>query len=455
VSAPAPARRDRGRPAPGPVPAPRPGPGRTGAGIPSGTVPAARRESAPVTRTDARPAAGTAPRTPARSRAPARGATVRLRAVLGLPLRPGTAHWVVLGCGSFLLVFGLVMVLSASSVESYEQTGSPFRTAARQATYAGVGVVAALGAARVPVRWWRRLAWPALLGAVALQAAVFGPLGFEFQGNRSWLDLGVVTVQPAEAMKLALVLWVAQIMARKEHLLHRLPHLLVPLVPGVALALGLVLAGHDVGTGLVIMVMLAAMIVAAGVRWRHILAGAAVGVALLVSVVLSAGYRRDRVQAWLSGDCGDYYGMCWQLVHGEWALASGGWWGVGLGAGRVKWAWLPQASDDFIFAVIGEELGLPGTLTVLALFAALAVGAIGVARATGDRFVAVATAGIVGWVVGQALLNIGVVLGVLPVTGVPLPLVSSGGSSLVTTMVAIGILVSFGRAARTGRTRAP
>jgi cell division protein FtsW len=360
----------------------------------------------------------------------------------------------VLGCGSFLLVFGLVMVLSASSVESYAATGSPFGTAARQAAFAAVGVVAALLAARLPVRWWRRLAWPLLLVAVGLQVAVFTPLGFEFQGNRSWLDLGVLTFQPAELAKLALVLWGAHVLALKERLLHRVGHVLIPLVPGVAIVLGLVLAGHDVGTGLVLMVMLAAMIVAAGVRWRHIAAAAAAAVAVLAYFLLSAQYRVDRVEAWLSGECGDYYGMCWQLVHGEWALASGGWWGVGLGAGRVKWAWLPQASDDFIFAVIGEELGLPGTLTVLVLFAGLAVGAIGVARATGDRFVAVATAGIVGWVVGQALLNIGVVVGMLPVTGVPLPLVSSGGSSLVTTMVAIGVLVSFGRAARARRSPA-
>ncbi|MGF1662388.1 MAG: FtsW/RodA/SpoVE family cell cycle protein, partial [Kineosporiaceae bacterium] len=386
------------------------------------------------------------PRRPRRPRGPR-----AVRALLGLPLRPGTAHWVVLGCGSFLLVFGLVMVLSASSVESYAATGSPFGTATRQAVFAGVGVVAAVAAARLPVRWWRRLAWPVLLLAVGLQAAVFTPLGFEFQGNRSWLDVGVLTFQPAELAKLALVLWVAHVLALKERLLHRPGHVLVPLVPGAVIVLGLVLAGHDVGTGLVLMVMLAAMVVAAGVRWRHIAAAAVAGAAVLAYFLFSATYRVDRVEAWLSGECGDYYGMCWQLVHGEWALASGGWWGVGLGAGRVKWAWLPQASDDFIFAVIGEELGLPGTLTVLALFAGLAVGAIGVARATGDRFVAVATAGIVGWVVGQALLNIGVVLGMLPVTGVPLPLVSSGGSSLVTTMVAIGVLVSFGRAARARR----
>jgi cell division protein FtsW len=362
---------------------------------------------------------------------------------------------VVLGCGSFLLIFGLVMVLSASSVESYAATGSPFSIFVRQVAFAGVGLVAGLMAARLPVRWWRRIAWPALLAAVALQGAVFTPLGVEFQGNRSWLSVGPVTVQPAEFVKLALVVWVAHVLAVKERLLDRLGHVLVPLVPGVAVPLGLVLAGHDVGTGLVIMLMLAAMVFAAGVRWRHILAGAAVTGGVLAYFVLSAPHRIARVQAWLSGDCEDYYGVCWQLNHGQWALASGGFWGLGLGAGREKWAWLPQASDDFIFAVIGEELGLPGTLTVLALFAGLAVGAVGIARAAGSRFVTVATAGVLGWIVGQAMLNIGVVLGLLPVTGVPLPLVSSGGSSLITAMIAIGMLVSFGRGAASPSARAP
>jgi cell division protein FtsW len=387
------------------------------------------------------------------SRRPGAGGPIglvhRALAVLGVPLRPGVAHWLVLGCATFLLVFGLVMVLSASSVESYAQTGSPFSTVVRQAGFAAVGVPLALLAARLPVRWWRRLAWPGLLAAVVLQALVLTPLGVEVQGNRSWIALGPVTVQPAEAVKLALVVWVAAVLARKEHLLDRLGHVLVPLVPGVALPLGLVLAGHDVGSALVVVGLVAAMAFAAGVRIRHLLLGAAATAVVLAYFVLAEQHRTSRVLAWWTGECSAYYGQCWQPTHGQWALASGGWWGLGLGAGREKWAWLPEAHNDFIFAVIGEELGLPGTLTVLALFAGIAVGAVGIARAARDRFVVVATAGLVAWIVGQALLNIGVVLGLLPVTGVPLPFVSSGGSSLVTTMVGVGMLVAFGRAART------
>jgi cell division protein FtsW len=183
----------------------------------------------------------------------------------------------------------------------------------------------------------------------------------------------------------------------------------------------------------------------AGVPLRFFALAGAAGAAVAAWLVTSSSNRMTRIDSWLSGTCEDYWGACWQSRHGEWALASGGWWGVGLGASREKWAWLPEAHNDFIYAIIGEELGLPGTVLVVLLLAALGVAFARVVRRHDDVFVKIATAGVMSWVLFQAMINIGVVLGLLPVIGVPLPLVSSGGSALVSTLVGIGMVLSFAR----------
>ncbi|MGJ7441362.1 putative lipid II flippase FtsW [Aquipuribacter sp. MA13-6] len=361
---------------------------------------------------------------------------------------PVTSFVLVASATGLLLVFGLLMVLSSSSVESYAASGNPWSIVSRQLMFAAVGLPLLLVAARLPVLWWKRLGWPALLLALLLQSLVFVPgLGFEVNGNRNWISVGGFTAQPSEAVKLALVVWAATVLARKQDLLGRLGHVVVPvLFPFGLLALGLVLAGDDLGTGLVIMMILAGLLYAAGTPLRYFVIGGVVTVAGVAALVVREPYRMTRVEAWLTGNqCADIYGECWQPTHGMWALASGGWWGLGLGGSREKWAWLPEAHNDFIFAIVGEELGLPGTLAVLGLFVALAVGMVRVAHRAVDPFVVIATTGVMVWVLGQALINIGVVIGVLPVIGVPLPLVSSGGSSLVTTMVGLGMVMSFAR----------
>ena len=168
------------------------------------------------------------------------------------------------------------------------------------------------------------------------------------------------------------------------------------------------------------------MLVVAGVRLRLLLLAAAAGAGAAAALVLSSRNRMERVGTWFTGECADIYSTCWQSTHGTWALASGGWWGVGLGASREKWSWLPEAHNDFIYAIIGEELGLPGTLVVLALLAVIAVAGLRVVLRHDDLFVKIATSGVLAWVVGQGMVNIAVVLGLLPVIGVPLPLVSAG-----------------------------
>lgn len=362
---------------------------------------------------------------------------------------PLTSYYLVLGTTVALTVIGLVMVLSSSSVESLRQNGSSFAVFGKQAVFALLALPCAMTAARLGEQAWRRLAWPLLGLCVIGLGLVLTPLGYGTNGNRNWISVAGFSLQPSEFAKLALVVWGAAVLARKRALLNRLPHVLVPvIVPGAAIVVGLVLQGHDLGTALVLLVVLGSLIWTAGVPKRFFAAGA-LGAAVLVALVVKTRENRlTRIDAWLSGACAqgqDYHATCWQPIHGKWALASGGWWGLGLGASREKWSWLPEAHNDFIFAVLGEELGLAGALVVIGLFALLGVGLFRVAARSEDPFVKIATGGVIVWVLGQAVINIGAVVGLLPVVGVPLPLVSSGGSALVTTLVGLGMVIGFAR----------
>lgn len=358
---------------------------------------------------------------------------------------PVTSYYLLLGSTLLLVGIGLVMVLSSSSVEAYAQSGSSFSVFSRQALFAGIGLPLMWAASRVPVATWKRLAWPVLGLAVLAQLLVFTPLGVGVKGNTNWIEVAGVRAQPSEAAKLALAIWCAAVLTRKRHLLSSWAHVLVPVGPFAGLVIGLVLVGRDLGTALVLMAVVAGALFVAGVPGRMfaLAGGLAAGAAALL--VATSANRMSRVEAWLSAECTDYWGTCWQTIHGKWALASGGWWGVGLGASREKWAWLPEAHNDFIFAIIGEELGLAGTVVVVLLFAVLGVACARVVRRSDDVFVKVATAGVLAWVVGQAMVNIAVVLALLPVIGIPLPLVSAGGSALVSTLVALGMVLSFAR----------
>ncbi|MFP5335218.1 MAG: putative lipid II flippase FtsW [Actinomycetes bacterium] len=359
---------------------------------------------------------------------------------------PVTSYYLLLGSTLLLVAIGLVMVLSSSSVESYARSGSSFAVFGRQALFAAIGLPLMWGASRLRVETWKRLAWPLLGLAVAGQLLVLTPLGVGVKGNTNWIEIAGVRAQPSEAAKLALAVWCAAVLARKRHLLSRWAHVLVPVGPFAGLVIGLVLTGRDLGTALVMMAVVAGALFVAGVPTRMFLAAGGVAAVAAAFLVSSSRNRMSRVQTWLSAECTDTWGACWQTMHGKWALASGGWWGVGLGASREKWEWLPEAHNDFIYAIIGEELGLPGTLVVVLLFTAVGVACARVVRRADDVFVKIATAGVLAWVVGQAMINIAVVLGLLPVIGIPLPLVSAGGSALVSTLLALGMVLSFARA---------
>ncbi|HMM97124.1 putative lipid II flippase FtsW [Phycicoccus sp.] len=370
----------------------------------------------------------------------------RLRAWATRFESPVTTYYLLLFLTVALVVFGLIMVLSASAITSLEESRSAYTIFTTQAVYAGIGVLALAVTSRLPVAAWRRLAVPVLVAGIALQLLVFTPLGGSFQGNRNWLFLGPVSVQPSEAIKVGLALAGGAILAKKRRHLRSLGHVLVPyLVPLVAVAVGSVALGHDLGTVLILGAVVAGVLFAAGipVRWFVIAGVPFLGVVL--AFVVTSSNRLGRFDVWLGRDT-DPYGAARQSIHGRYALADGGWLGLGLGQSREKWGRLSEAHNDFIFAIIGEELGLPGTLAILLLFAAFAFACYRLVSRSDDYFVRVVTAGVMTWVVVQALINIGAVIGLLPVIGVPLPLVSSGGSSLITTMGALGILLAFARA---------
>lgn len=370
-------------------------------------------------------------------------------AVLGQWNSAVASYYLIAGATALLTVLGLIMVLSSSSVYSLEldDVGSPYAIFVNHARYALMALPLAWVASRLPVRFYRRMAGPVLMGAVALQMlVVFTPLGKTVGGNRNWLVVpGTgLSIQPGEMVKLALALWLAAVLARKQALLHQWREVLLPGVVVAVAAVGLVLQGHDQGTALILLMVVAGALFAAGVpMWMFAVAGLAASV-VMGALASTSRSRVERITAFFSEDC-DQAGACYQTTRGLYGLASGGWTGLGLGESREKWSYLPEAHNDFIFAILGEELGLLGTLLVLALFGLLAVAMTRVVRRHTDPFVQIATAGIGAWVLGQALVNIAVVIGLLPVLGVPLPLVSAGGSALITTMVGLGVVLSFAR----------
>jgi cell division protein FtsW len=380
---------------------------------------------------------------PARASSPS---TTRLGGWLGRFDSPVTTYYLLVCMTVALVVFGLIMVLSASSIVSIDTTESAYSIFLSQAVFAVVGAVALAVASRVSVPIWKRLALPILAVAFVLQLLVLTPMGVNVNGNQNWLRVGPVTVQPSEIIKVGLVLTGGLILAAKRKHLHSLSHVLVPyLVPIAAISIGIVVLGHDLGTVLILGAIVAGVLFAAGIPLRWFAFAGVPFAAMAIAFVVTSPNRLGRFDVWLGRDTNEF-GAARQPIHGRYALADGGWFGLGLGASREKWGLLSEPHNDFIFAIIGEELGLPGTIAILLLFAGLALACYRLVTRTGDLFVRIATAGIMTWLIIQALINIGAVIGLLPVIGVPLPLVSSGGSSLITSMFALGILLSFARA---------
>jgi cell division protein FtsW len=346
-----------------------------------------------------------------------------------------------------LLLTGLVMSFSASFVDGAE-AGDPFATFRRQVMWAAVGVPAFILAANLDHRFWRRVSWVLLVAAsIGLVLVLVPGVGVERFGSSRWLGVPPFVFQPSELAKLAALLWLADVMERKRPRDGApLPteQLLVPAVPLLVLFGALVMAQPDLGTTILLGLIIGAVLWVEGLPGRFVaaaLVSAVVAVGVLAAV---APYRVARIRGWLWPE---RYPLDegFQLLQSLYALGSGGWFGVGLGSSRGKWNFIPNPETDFIFAIIGEELGLVGSVGVILLFSAVLFIGLKVAYAAEDGFGRTVALAITAWLVGQALVNIGTVIGLLPITGVTLPLVSVGGSSLVSTLVALGILVSIAR----------
>jgi cell division protein FtsW len=360
--------------------------------------------------------------------------------------RPLTSLHLILGVFGLLTLFGLVMVLSASSVESYAADGSSYSVFGKQVLFCVVGLVLFWAGLRIPPTRLRAWAAPMLLvGIVALVLVLVPGLGALRGGSRAWFAFGPFSVQPSEAVKVALTLWGAHVLAQRRNVLHRWKHALSPVVPVSLLIFVLLVLQPDMGMAVSMGIVLVTLLFFAGAPMRLLAALTAGGLAGAVVLGLTAGYRQARIAAFLSPATADPLGPGYQATQALYSLADGGLFGVGLGQGRAKWSYLPNAHNDFIFAIIGEELGFLGAAAVLALFATLAYAGLRIAARSADPWLRIVVATSTTWLVAQAAINIGYVVGLLPVTGLQLPLISSGGTSLVATMFVFGVMANAAR----------
>lgn len=360
----------------------------------------------------------------------------------------------LLACAG-LLLFGVLMAVSTTIAAAHQNTtggsgpttGSTWSQAIKEAEFIALGLVAFWFALRLSPRAFRILAYPILVIALIALVAVLVPgIGVGVYGARRWIDIGPLQLQPSELAKVGMLLWGADLLARKQQLgtLRRARHLFVPLLPGFAFVVLLVMAEPDLGTTLTFMLVLLGLLWMVGMPLRYFAAVLGLVATAVTALAVAAPYRLERLTTF-TDPFKHAQGSGYHTVEGLYALASGGLFGVGLGQGTSKYGWVPNANSDYVFAIIGEELGLLGCLAVLALFALFAYTGMRIVRRSADPFVRLAGGATTIWLSGQAVINIGYVTGLLPVTGIPLPLISAGGTSLLITFFVLGMLVSFAR----------
>ena len=372
----------------------------------------------------------------------ARGPRTRFGAWLG---RPMTSFHLIVAVTALLVTLGLTMVLSASGVHSYDEDGSPWAIFARQVLWTVVGLVAFYIALRMPVQLMRSLSFSGFALTIVMLVLVLIPgIGKEANGSRGWFVMAGFSMQPSELAKIAFAIWGAHLLAarRLEHA--SLREMLIPLVPAAVIALALIVAQPDLGQTVSLGIILLGLLWYAGLPLRVFMSSM---VAVMISAAIlavSEGYRSDRVQSWLNPGA-DSQGSGYQARQARFALANGGVFGDGLGQGTAKWNYLPNAHNDFIFAIIGEELGFVGAVALLCLFGLFAYTGMRIARRSADPFLRLLTATATLWVMGQVFINVGYVVGLLPVTGLQLPLISAGGTSTATTLLIIGIMANAAR----------
>lgn len=343
-----------------------------------------------------------------------------------------------------LLFIGMVMILSASTTVSYKQFNNQYIIFLRQLMFAAIGVVLMMAISRLPKVFFLKWSVVALVISIVLLILVLIPsIGISVAGQRNWISLwGPFRLQPSEVAKLTLIVWGSAVLSKQiRSKITTWQNLLIPVFPvGLIISVLVILEG-DLGTALIIGPILLSLFYTVGAPMKLFTWSAMAGLLAILYLSIQETYRIQRFLSWISPTV-ENQDAGWQVTHGKYALASGGWTGIGLGASREKWGWLPAAHTDFIFAVVGEEIGLVGTIIVLIFIGTIAYVALTLARETNDRFTKLIATSVMAWIVVQSIINIGAVLGLLPVTGVPLPLVSYGGSSLIFTLAAIGVLMA-------------
>jgi cell division protein FtsW len=375
---------------------------------------------------------------------------------MGAPEAPPapSARYLLLGATLFLALGGLLMIFSASATKDFLDLGDSYYHLVRQAQFLAIGLAAMLVCMRVSAVWLRRVGWLVLLGSDALLLAVY-VLGVGKWGATRWLDLGFTNLQPSEFAKLGCVLVIAGIVADRER------HPKSPLQPDIikgALAVLVpfffVMIQPDMGTAMSILISVFLVLVLGGLSWSYILGTAALACVAVPALIFVKPYRAERFLSFLNPGA-DPLDSGYQIIQARLAFGSGGLLGLGLGMSRQKYLYLPAAHTDFIFAIIGEELGLLGSAAVVIAFGVMCFAGIRLALSTRDLYARLVAGGLTVMIVTQALINMGSVTGLMPVTGVPLPLVSYGGSSLVFTLGCIGLILGVtGRDARATAARA-
>lgn len=345
-----------------------------------------------------------------------------------------------------LTIFGVIMVFSSSSVNMIANGQSPWSQALKQGGFCVLGLIVGVACMMIPAELIRKFSFVFLIIALLLQSLTFTPLGIDVQGNKGWIGLFGFTFQPAEVVKLALCIWLPRELIYAQKQINKVgPYkAYLKLIAWLGLALLLVVSGKDLGTAMILFAIAGAALLLGDFPGKWLAIVACGGAVLVGGLVITSPNRLSRIMAtYQTCSASDMQGVCYQAVHGKYAMASGGLLGVGVGNSGEKWGYLPEAHNDFIFAIIGEETGFVGASLVILLFLVLGWCMLVVALQSQDRYITLVLASITVWIVGQAFVNIGVVVGLFPVMGVPLPFVSAGGSSLILCLGAAGVTISM------------
>ncbi|MEX0580791.1 MAG: putative lipid II flippase FtsW, partial [Mycobacterium sp.] len=358
---------------------------------------------------------------------------------------PLTSFHLMVAVAGLLTTLGLIMVLSASGVHSYDEDGSPWSIFNRQLLWAAVGLFACWFALRLPVRFIRATAFLGFSATIVMLVLVLIPgIGRVANGTRGWFVVGGLSMQPSELTKIAFVIWGSHLLAARRMERASLREMLIPLIPAAVIALALIVAQPDLGQTVSLGIILLALLWFAGLPLKVFVTSLLAAIAAAAVLAVSEGYRSARVQSWLDPSA-DTQGAGYQARQAKFALANGGVFGDGLGQGTAKWNYLPNAHNDFIFAIVGEELGFIGAFGLLALFGLFGYTGMRIARRSVDPFLRLLTATATAWVIGQVFINVGYVVGLLPVTGIQLPLISAGGTSTATTLFMVGLMANAAR----------